>query len=177
MVPTRDRPYPAEWTVRRALEAYWAENGFSAASYTDKWTSVSFMGLNFGIPNTKSHQRALMLHDLHHVATGFGTDLIGEGEISAFEVRHDLSKVGAYVAGIIASVALTGFFISPRRMFAAFRDTENVSVLWAHDVPYEALLEMTVADLRKLLGIPEEGIAKSMRGLHPQAPLMTSMPS
>lgn len=171
MAPTRDRPYPADWTVRRALDAYWAENGFSAAGYTDKWTPVSFMGLNFGIPNTKSHQRALRLHDLHHVATGFGTDLVGEGEISALEVQRDLSKVGAYVAGIIASVVLTGFFISPRRMFAALRDTRGASCLWALDVPYEELLDMTVADLRKMLGIPQEGIARGTRGLHPQAPM------
>jgi hypothetical protein len=167
---SRESPYPGSWSVRQALHAYWAENGFDETAYTDKWTPVSFFGLHFSIPNTKSHQRALRLHDLHHVATGYGTDLVGEGEISVLEVRRDLSKVGLYVAVIIASVAFTGIFISPRRMLAAFRETHDSACLWALDVPYEELLEMSVADLRALLRLPPDGIAQGRRGLHERAP-------
>lgn len=163
-------PYPGTWTVRQALAAYLAENGFSEASYEEPWTNVSFFGLHFQIPNTKSHQRALRLHDLHHVATGFGTDLVGEGEVSAMELRHDLPKAGAYVAFLVLGVAATGLLLSPSRIVSAFRDSKSTRCLWGLDVPYEQLLEMRVSDLRKLVGVPSHGSTQIPRKLHPQAP-------
>lgn len=162
--------WPGGWTVREALAAYHAENGFTEASYTEPWTPVSFFGLHFAIPNTKSHQRALRLHDLHHVATGYGTDLVGEGEISALELRHDLPSAGIYVALLVVGIAATGMVLSPRRMVRAFRQAKGTRCLWGLDVPYETLLDMRVSDLRRLIGVSEDGVSRLPRKLHPQAP-------
>jgi ubiquinone biosynthesis protein Coq4 len=41
-----------------------------------------------------------MLHDLHHVATGFGTDMIGEGEVSVWETRRRLRPLGQEAAAV-----------------------------------------------------------------------------
>ena len=46
-------------------------------------------------------QRAVRWHDLHHVATRFGTDNVGEGEISAWELRRGLRGLGPYVGAIV----------------------------------------------------------------------------
>jgi hypothetical protein len=165
-----ESPYPGDWTVRRALAAYFAENGFSEASYVEAWTPVSFFGLRFAIPNTARHKEALRWHDLHHVATGFGTDLVGEGEISALEVRRGVLKTGLYVAGIIVGVACMGAVLSPLRMAAAFRDAKTVRPLWTLDLRYEDVLEMSVAELRALLRVPPDGVARHARRLHDAAP-------
>jgi hypothetical protein len=109
-------------TVREAREAYFAANGFSAAAYDAKWTPVAFFALKFAIPNTPRHAWAIRLHDLHHVATGYGTDLVGEGEISCWELSGGLRGLDLYVSSIIVMVALTGFCLSPRRMVRAFRE-------------------------------------------------------
>ena len=88
-------PWPASWSVRRARDAYLAENGFSVAGYSAKWTDASLFGVRFRIPNTPRHAWGIRRHDLHHVVTGFGTDLVGEGEISVWEVRAGIRGAAA----------------------------------------------------------------------------------
>src|SRR5215467_14616440 len=103
---TTDKPLPADWGVREGRDTYLAENGFTTAAYDVKWTDASFFGVRFRVPNTARHRWAIMLHDLHHVATGYGTDLVGEAEISAWELRRGLRGLGFYVGSIVAGGAL-----------------------------------------------------------------------
>ncbi len=163
-------------TVREARDAYLAENGFTVAAYEDAWTDASFFGIKLKVPNTERHRVAIMLHDLHHVATGFGTDLVGEGEISAWEARRGLAPLGVYVGGIVASGTLLGLLLGPRRTVRAWRKSANRESLFplcrARDFAdrYEALLSMTVGELRRHLGVPQRGIATEPRKLHAYAP-------
>lgn len=163
-------------TVREARDAYLAENGFTVAAYDDKWTDASFLGIKLKVPNTKRHRDAIMLHDLHHVVTGFGTDLLGEGEISAWEARRGLSALGLYVGGIVTSGMLLGLLLGPRRTLRAWRKSasrESLFPLSKEDdfaARYERLLSMTVGELRKQLGVPENGVASTERKLHAYAP-------
>ncbi len=166
----RDMPYPAAWAVDRALSEYLCENGFTREEYDKKTTPASFLGVKFSVPNTPTHRWAIMLHDLHHVATGFGTDLISEGEISMWEARGGLRRLGLYVGGIIASGTMLAVFGAPTRALAAFRAGKRGRVLWAMDANYDDLLAMTVGELRSLLGVPQEGLAKLPRKRHAHAP-------
>ncbi len=171
----RSRPYPrqwpAHWSVRRARDAYLEENGFTVEGYDDRWTDASFLGIKLKVPNTERHRWAIMRHDLHHVATGYGTDLVGEGEISAWELRG-LRKLGLYVGAIVVSGALLGLLRAPRRTLAAWRAAESAGLLFggAAADDYEALLDLTVGELRALLGVSEAGVAEHPRALHDYAP-------
>src|SRR5438105_15281405 len=113
--------YPAEWTVRQARDAYLAENGFTVDAYDAKWTDGSFLGIKLVVPNTPRHRWAIMRHDLHHVATGYGTDIVGEAEISAWELRRGLRGLGLYVGTIVTSIALFGLVRAPRPPVPAWR--------------------------------------------------------
>ena len=149
------------------------ENGFTLEAYDARWTDASFLGVRFRIPNTRRHRFAIMLHDLHHVATGFGTDLVGEGEISAWELRRGLRGLDLYVTSIVASGALMGAVFAPRRALAAWRASGKSSSLFASvqsDGEYHALLDTTVATLRRRLDVPDEGIQRTPRNLHAYAP-------
>jgi hypothetical protein len=163
-------PFPAEMTVREARDRYLAENGFTVDAYDDKWTEGAFLGLKILIPNTKKHRWGIMLHDLHHVVTGFGTDLAGEGEISAWEIRRGLGNLGPYVGSLVLLGTITGFIVSPRRALAAWRASGRThEALWEMDVDYNEVLDMKVGELRALLGVPERGIAEHPRALHSRA--------
>ena len=161
-------PLDPSMRVRDALSAYLDENGFTRAAYDDAWTKASFFGLPLAVPNTKRHRWAIMLHDLHHVATGFGTDLPGEGEVSAWEVRGGLGGLDLYVTSIVLAGALAGVLLVPRRTLRAYRAA--VANLFHASVDYEALLDGTVGELRERLGVPREGLATAPRLLHPDAP-------
>jgi hypothetical protein len=162
---------PGGLEVKQGRDRYLAENGFTVAAYDAKWTPASVFGINIAVPNTPNHQRALRWHDLHHVATGYGTDLAGEAEVSAWELRRGLKGLDLYVRAIVISVALLGAVVAPRRTWrawvAAGRAGEN---LFARELgKYDATLAMDIATLRAQLGIPPDGLATE-RGLHSAAP-------
>jgi hypothetical protein len=166
-------------SVREARDAYLAENGFTLEAYEAKWTEASLLGVRFRVPNTARHRVAIMLHDLHHVATGFGTSLVGEGEISAWEARRGFTALGAYVGGIVLSGLALGLLVAPRRAIrawrAAGRGKASLFPLCARAdfaARYEVLLAMTVGELRRELGVPERGLTDRPRTLHAHAPLM-----
>ncbi|HRI51171.1 MAG TPA: hypothetical protein PLW65_13410 [Pseudomonadota bacterium] len=164
-----DRPLPASMTVREGRDAYLAENGFSVAAYDEAWTKATLFGLPIAVPNTPHHKWALKLHDLHHVATGYGTDHTGEGEISAWELRRGLGRLGLYVGSIVAAGTLLGLVLAPRRVWAAFRAAGTQPSLFIED-DVDSLLKLTVGELRARLGLPEGGLATLPRRLHPNAP-------
>lgn len=172
-------PFPTSMTVRDARDVYLAENGFTVEAYDAKFTDASALGIKFKVPNTDAHRVGIMLHDLHHVATGFGTDLTGEAEISAWEARRGLMALGLYVAGIVSSGALMGLLVAPRRTVRAWRASRagHASLFPMCKLPrdefgkrYDELLLITVADLRTRLGVPEDGVAEHPRRLHAYAP-------
>ena len=168
-------PYPAHWTVRAARDAYLAENGFTLDGYDARWTDGSVFGIRVKVPNTRHHRWALMLHDLFHVATGYGTDSVGEGEISVHELRNAVLPLGPYVSLIVFFGVVLGVFLAPRRMLSAWRDAAGARTLHElhpveSDTAYEALLDLTVAELREKLGMATTGLARAPRELHAYAP-------
>ena len=166
----RLEPYPAHWTVRQARDAYLAENGFTVEAYERPTTDVKLWKLTFRFPNTPRHRWALKRHDLHHVATGYGTDFRGEYEISAWEARLGLRHLGLYVSSIVVTGALGGVVLCPRRALAAWRaGGRSRASLFTPAHEYDELLELTVGELRERLGLPREGLARERR-LHGHAP-------
>lgn len=167
-----NKPLPADLQVKCARDRYLDENGFSVAAYDDPRTPASLFGLRFSVPNTPKHRWAIMLHDLHHVATGYGTDMAGEAEISAWELRGGLRCLGLYVGSIVVGGTLYGLMFSPRRTLHAFLAGGPGRSLFARaGVRYEELLELSVGELRAKLAIPEGGLAQGARKLHPFAPV------
>jgi hypothetical protein len=156
--------------VRDALHVYLAENGFTAEGYDAPKTKGSFLGFEFSVPNPPSHQRGVRLHDLMHVATGYGTDHAGEGEISAWQARRGLRGAGHYVAAIVLASMVTGVLLAPKRTLSALFSTRGRGSLFDVDLDYETLLDRTVGELRDLLDLPRDGLAVGPRGLHSHAP-------
>jgi hypothetical protein len=166
-----DAPIPADFTVREGRDAYLLENGFKADDYDLPRTPASFAGFTFSVPNTPAHRRAIMQHDLHHVATGFGTDPAGEGEISAWEARNGLRPLDAYVRSLVLLGAFGGLAFAPLRTVRAFRAARTSGTLFdCEDTEYSQLLQMSVGELRRKLGVPRDGLATGPRGLHSTAP-------
>ena len=169
---SRQAPIPAEWTVREGRDAYLAENGFRVEDYDAPRTPASLLGVKFSVPNTAVHRRGIMQHDLHHVATGFGTDISGEGELSAWEARNGLRSLGAYVGSLVLTALGGGILFAPRRTLAAWQAGAQGRPLFDRDdTEYDAWLALTVGELREKLGIPRAGLAKQPRRVHSTAPV------
>jgi hypothetical protein len=68
--------------VRQARAEYFRANGFGDdGGYDAQWVKVKLGAVPLWFPNTDARRRAVRLHDLHHLATGYETSLVGEAEI------------------------------------------------------------------------------------------------
>lgn len=160
------RPLDARMRVKDGLDAYLDENGFDIAEYKAPTFRLKVFGRYFDARNSPDRQWAIPLHDLHHLATGYGTDWVGEAEIGIWELRAGCRTFIVYWLNAMAT--LIGFVIAPGRVVAAYRAARGAHALYRQGLSYEAVLEMTIGELRARLGVPEEGLAGERR-LHTDA--------
>ncbi len=162
---SRLRPLPPALTVRAAREVYLAENGFTTDEYTAETFWLAILGGRFRVtlPNPPPRRWAVALHDLHHVATGYGTDFIGEGEVGLWELMGGCETWVVY--GLNAGAAMLGFAIAPRRLIQAYRDASTAKALYRQGGKVDDWLDLTLGELRERLGIPREGLAREERAV------------
>jgi hypothetical protein len=146
--------------VRAARAEYFAANGFSEASYTDAWVTIGKLGpIPLGFPNTTSRKRAIRLHDLHHVATGYPTTWIGEAEIGAWEIAGGCTD--HWAAWVLNAGGFAyGLVVAPRRVYRAFmrgrrgRSGHRGRTLY-HSGWDDTLLDLSVGELRRRLAVDD----------------------
>jgi ubiquinone biosynthesis protein Coq4 len=156
-------------TLGEARKQYLDENGFTTDEYTAERVTVSLGPLHVRVPNGPARQRAIPMHDLHHVLTGYGTDLVGEAEVSAWELRAGCNS--AFLWCINLTGALLGLFLSPRRVWRAFRAARGARSLYLGGLEATDYLERPVVEVRRWAGVPDEGVGDPrLRRLHPRAP-------
>lgn len=131
---------------RRALASFYEREGLPAdGGVTATTDTVRFLGLPLTIPNPPVRARVLPIHDLHHLVTGYGTDEIGEGEVSAWALgagnRHHLFGLVYDSGGFLA-----GFVQAPKRCAAAFYRGRRGRTLY--DQPAAHWMEQSVEEIR-----------------------------
>jgi len=150
--------YDDALTLRDARADYFERNGFGpSGGYDANWVRFKIGVLPVAIPNVQARVRAVRIHDLHHVVTGYDTDLMGELRIAAWEVG---GGCGGFVAAWVLN--LWGLFLGLFYDAAAMRDAfvrgrrgENLY----HEPFDDALLASTVGATRARLAVPAEAVA------------------
>jgi hypothetical protein len=137
--------------VLAGRDRYLSENSLSVESYSARRFPIYVGRRPVYIPNPGF----LPWHDLHHVVTGYKTGLVGEAEISAYELRAGCGSIMVFI--LCVGAILIAMFVAPRRIMRAWRLAKGARTLYHTKVPYETLLQMNVVDLRKSLGLPREG--------------------
>ncbi len=114
-------PYDPALDLRAARAQYFRDNDFGPdGGYSARWVTVTKVGpIPLGFPNSAARVEAVRFHDLHHLVTGYSTDLLGEAEIGAWEVASGCDRfLVAWVLNLLAMAY--GILLGPRRVFAAF---------------------------------------------------------
>jgi hypothetical protein len=144
-------PYADGLTLRAARAEYFARSGFDESSYSQRWVPLQAGPLRLWMPNTAARVRAVRLHDLHHVVTGYDTSWTGEGEIGAWEVASGCAgHLAAWHLNLLAMAI--GLAIAPRAVFAAFVRGRRARNLYREAFD-ERLLGETVGAMRRRLGL------------------------
>lgn len=149
--------YADTMTLRDARRAYFDANDFGPdGGYGSKWVRFKVGPVPLAFPNFPARARAVKLHDLHHVATGYEADLKGEAEISAFEIG---AGCGDFTAAWILDLwgMAYGVLLAPCATFRAFVRGRRSQSLYRAGTD-DQLLDRTVGELRERLHIPRDPV-------------------
>lgn len=146
-------------TMRAARARLYQRSGIPEdGGLSQAWVDFKLGPVPMPFPNTAARKQAVPLHDLHHVVTGYATDIIGEFEISAWEIGAGCGRSGA--AWVLNLMGLTlGALVAPVRTFRAFRRGLGTDTLYT-----------TVASEREVLDEDVEAVRARLRLDRPLAP-------
>jgi hypothetical protein len=144
-------------TLAAVLEEHLRASGLPPdAGDSERFAVVKVGPMPYPIPNTRSRRRAVRIHDLNHLVSGYRTDREGELEISAWELAS--GGCGEYGAAWVLDLAglFAGFFVIPGRTVRAFRRGRGQQNLY----PYapDELLAMDFDRARALTAAAPSGL-------------------
>jgi hypothetical protein len=121
--------------------------------YTDPWFRIPFGSRRVPIfKHGEALKQSLMIHDVHHVLTGYGTDFLGEVELAGWELGSGGCAAHRFMWFDRVGVAFVALFTGPRAFARAFREGRASRNLYRDDL--EALLGLDVEDLRRRIHLP-----------------------
>ena len=141
-------------TLREAGATHLAAEGLPEdAGIDERWVRAKIGPIPFAYPNTEGRKRLVPAHDAHHLLAGYGTDLIGEGEMGAWELGTGLEDK----TGVRLSLRVLGFVlpVAYGRLFHAYVRGRHCRSLYPRAID-DALLDRSVADVRAELGLDRE---------------------
>lgn len=122
----------------------------------EAWFRVRIGPLTIPLPNPPARQRAVFVHDVNHVLTGYNAVFSdGEMSIAAFEVGASCGRIWVAWFLNLALMAL-GVFVRPRAVFRAYVRGRHAGSLYLGSPSRAALREMTVDEVRRLIRLDEQ---------------------
>ena len=117
-------------TVREKLEAYYASKGLGSP---DGWFAMVVFGKRVRLFPLGPLQPLLMLHDLHHMLSGYDSTVGGEAQVIAWEIGSGgFGKYWFAWMDFLKIVALALFF--PVRFRAAWIRGRQFRNLYTEDI-------------------------------------------
>lgn len=148
-------------TLREARQRYLVRNRLPAdGGYDVRWVRAPIGPIPFAFPNTAGRRRLAPAHDLHHVLTGYATDLTGEGELGAWEIGAGVRDRSA----LQLELRVLGFALAfaPRRLFRAFVRGRRSRHLLDQPCRDDTFLGRTVGSLRSEVGLDRASAAPTL---------------
>lgn len=137
-----------------ALARYYAAHGLPAdGGASDPWFRVHIGPVTLRLPNPPARRRAVLYHDINHLATGYNTQF-GDGEVSiaAFEVAAGCGRFGI-VWYINLTMFAIGLLLRPIAVFRAFVRGRHSASIYRDPRAEARIATLTVNDVRSLLGV------------------------
>ena len=147
--------YAIDKTPRELLSQFYESyNLQDDGGYSDNKVKIELnKNIYFYLPNWDDRRKALLLHDIHHLITGYKSDFKGETEISSWEIGSGCQHYWA--AWILDSYGMTwGFWFNLPGIFKAFVRGRHSKNLYMDFLPADKALDMTVAQIQQALQLP-----------------------
>ncbi len=137
--------------VNDALQAFYAQHNLGEdGGLHKKWATLKVGRFHIPFPNTKARKRAILWHDIHHMATGYSGYWQGEVSIGAWEVSSGCADYYAAWFLDLGAVAV-GLFLFPGLVYKGFIRGRRTLNLYSNMLSAEQAKSMTLGEVRKLL--------------------------
>jgi hypothetical protein len=137
-------------TIYEDLQHYWQTNNLPPdGGVSETFNEARIGSFSFRYPNFDG--RALLLHDINHLLTGYPTNWIGECQVSAWELASGGRKGYPRTWIYPISLVMLGLLICPVKTYKAFlagKGKTNPFILSAT----VNVLEMSREELERLVG-------------------------
>lgn len=143
--------YADSLTLERARAEFFAQTGYSERDYNRLIAKFQVGPFPLWIYNFKSRRQATAIHDVHHVLTGYDTSLVGEGQISAWELGSGYAPGDAAILFILLGT-LTGLVVDRKKTWAAFKRGVISRNLYGRRLTPQ-MMKMSLGELRAELGL------------------------
>jgi hypothetical protein len=141
-------------TLGAARAHYYQVNGFGTDGGDSlEWVPLKLWKLTLRIPNTEGRKKAVRIHDLHHVVTGYQTTWTGESEIAAWELASGCFQSKAATV-LNAGALAVGLLVAPIRIARAWARGRKTTNLYDQD-GVDHLLPRSVEAMRAELGLDQ----------------------
>jgi hypothetical protein len=146
-------------TVDSAVTEFCLRNGYGADGGASKtWDLIKFGPVALPIPNLKSRQENLYLHDINHVLTGYETNWQGESSICSWEIATG-GWGNLYFPWLLVLGGLgIGVVFYPKSTYAAFQAGLKTKSSFTGGLSKSEMLVSTVDDLRIRLRSSASGL-------------------
>ena len=148
----------SESTIGECLKKFYLDHDLGEdGGISNRFAKVKVGWFPVYIPNTASRKRALFFHDVHHLVTGYKTDLRGEAEIGAWEIGSGCKD---YLAAWVLNGGgmVMGLLIAPRRTIRAFLRGRKSRNLYHGFLTREQVSNSTIGEIRDAIGISDSTI-------------------
>ncbi len=143
--------YSGRQTIKEALTIFFEKYQLGPdGGMSDRWVKLRFGKFYFPIPNTASRKKALIFHDVHHIATGYQSNWKGECEIGAWEVS---TGCGTYSAAWVLDLGVfaLGLLIFPLATFKAFVRGRRTGNFYRNNYTRGELMGMEIEQVQTIL--------------------------
>jgi hypothetical protein len=140
--------------IRDALTQHYVAHGLPLdGGASNPWFNVRIGPMTIPLPNPPARRRAVVMHDINHIVTGYNTTFSeGEMSIAAFEVGAGCGRL-AIVWFINLSLLALALVVHPRIAFAGFVRGRRSASIYANIEDATTLNEMSVERVRSILRI------------------------
>jgi hypothetical protein len=145
-------------TIQEALDQFFEKNNLGKDGGLNKnWAWLKLGRFYIPFPNPDSRKKALVLHDIHHIATGYESNWRGEVAIGAWEISTGCGSYSAAWVLDLGAFAL-GLFLFPKIVYHAFVRGQHTLNLYKNKVDKNAILQMQVSEVQAMLRLDAQTI-------------------
>lgn len=137
-------------TLENLLNEFYKENGIPEnGGFEDKVFEFKVFGVKLKLPNPKFRQKALYIHDLHHILNKKDISWKGEGFIAGWEIGTRIWK--HFPVGVLSLWAMGySLWIYPTHVFKGYKKGVNNIGLIDLNITKSGFMKMSFNELEEI---------------------------